>query len=157
MMKFIESIRQLLEDVPEDMPWDLEQLIDDGEDVLLIDVREADEFAFSHISGSLNIPRGILESACEWDFDETEPELVKARDSGRKVVVICRSGHRSLLSAWSLQMLKYPNVVSLKTGLRGWNDYDQEMVDNAGNVVDPDDIDEFFRSKLRDDQKAPSV
>lgn len=155
MMKFIESIRDLLKNVPEEMPWDLQEQIENKEDLLLIDVREADEFSHSHIEGSINIPRGILESACEWDFDETEPELVKAKDSTRKVVVVCRSGHRSLLSAWSLQMLGYHNVVSLKTGLRGWNDFDQEMIDNSGDVVDPDDIDEFFRTKLREDQKSP--
>ncbi len=157
MMRFIEKIRDLLKDVPEDMPWDLEERLRTRPDALIVDVREPDEFAFCHIEGSLNIPRGILESAAEWNFDETVPELVRARESGnRDVVVVCRSGHRSLLSAWSLQVLDYPRVVSLKTGLRGWNDFDQPMVDNAGRLVDPDEIDEFFTSKLREDQRQPS-
>ncbi len=156
MMRFIERIHDLLKDVPEDMPWDLEERLAEHPEALIIDVREPDEFAYCHIEGSLNIPRGILESAAEWNFDETEPELVRARENGdRDVVVVCRSGHRSLLSAWSLQVLDYPRVLSLKTGLRGWNDFDQPMVNAAGEAVDPDEIDAFFTSKLREDQRQP--
>ena len=45
-----------------------------------------DEFARVHIAGSLNVPRGILESAAEWDYAETEPALVR--------VVVGRRGRR---------------------------------------------------------------
>ncbi|MGV6826631.1 MAG: rhodanese-like domain-containing protein [bacterium] len=157
MMKFIDAIRDLLGDVPELMPWDVEEkLAEEEANVLVIDVREADEFATMHIPGSINIPRGILESACEWDFEETEPELVKCRDSGREVAVVCRSGHRSILSAWSLLKLGYPNVFSLKTGLRGWNDFEQPLVNASGESVDMDFADEFFTAKLREDQRKPA-
>ncbi len=157
MMRFIEKIRDLLKDVPEDMPWDLEERLQAHPDALIVDVREPAIWQKANSSGSLNIPRGILESAAEWNFDETVPELVRARENGdRDVVVVCRSGHRSLLSAWSLQVLDYPRVVSLKTGLRGWNDFDQPMVDANGKLVDPDEIDEFFTSKLREDQRQPA-
>jgi rhodanese-related sulfurtransferase len=106
-----------------------------------------------HIEGSLSAPRGILESACEWDYEETIPELVKARD--REVVVVCRSGYRSVLSAFSMKMLGFKNVVSLKTGLRGWNDFEQPLIDKHGNPVDIDDADDYFTPKLREDQLSP--
>jgi 3-mercaptopyruvate sulfurtransferase SseA len=96
-----------------------------------------------------------LESACEWDYEETEPELVQARE--REVVVVCRSGHRSILAAHSLQVLGYENVVSLQTGVRGWKDYDQPLVDGEGRAVDLDDADVYFTPRLRPDQHRPST
>ncbi len=155
MMKFIAAIKELLADVKELMPWDMEGHQEDSSGLLIIDVREADEFAAMHIEGSLNIPRGILESACEWDFEETEPELVRCRESGREIAVVCRSGHRSILSTWSLQTLGYENVFSLKTGLRGWNDYELPLIDANGESVDMDFADEVFTAKLREDQRKP--
>lgn len=157
MMKFIEAIKELLSDVEELMPWDMEEKLADNPELLIIDVREADEFVSMHIPGSLNIPRGILESACEWDFEETEPELVRSRESGREIAVVCRSGQRSILSAWSLMTLGYKNVFSLKTGLRGWNDFELPMIDAAGEPVDMDLADEVFTAKLREDQRKPTA
>ncbi len=153
MMKFIELIRHCMTDVREIMPWDLEQRLRENPGLLIIDVREPQEFAAMHIAGSLNVPRGILESACEWDYEETEPELVRARE--RELVLVCRSGYRSLLAAHSLQVLGFNNVVSLKTGLRGWNDYEQPLVNGAGEVVDLDDADDYFTAKLRPEQRRP--
>lgn len=155
MMRFIELIRRCLTDVKEIMPWDLEERLQINPDLLIVDVREADEFAAMHIPGSMNVPRGILESACEWDFEETEPELVQARD--REVVVVCRSGHRSVLAANSLQVLGFNNVVSLQTGLRGWNDYEQPLVDANEQPVDVEDGDDYFTTKLRPEQMRPET
>jgi rhodanese-related sulfurtransferase len=80
MKNFLQLIKDCLRDVKEIMPWDLEERLQENPDLLLVDVREPDEFAAMHIEGSLNVPRGILESACEWDYEETVPELVRARD-----------------------------------------------------------------------------
>jgi len=153
MKRFMELIRDCLTDVREIMPWDLEERLEANPDLMIVDVREPDEYAAMHIAGSLNVPRGILESACEWDYEETVPELVRARD--REVVVVCRSGNRSILAAHSMQVLGYDNVVSLKTGLRGWKDYDQPMIDAAGEEVDLDEADVYFTPQVRDDQLRP--
>lgn len=154
MMRFIELIRSCLTDVKEIMPWDLEERLAANPDLLMVDVREPEEFAAMHIPGSLNVPRGILESACEWDFEETEPELVQARD--REIIVVCRSGHRSVLAANSLQVLGFNNVASLQTGLRGWNDYEQPLVDGREQPVEMDDADDYFTTKLRPEQRRPA-
>ena len=89
MKKFIEMVRGCLTDVREIMPWDLEERMRANPGLLIVDVREPYEFEAMHIKGSICVPRGILESACEWDYEETEPELVQAR--GREIVVVCRS------------------------------------------------------------------
>jgi rhodanese-related sulfurtransferase len=153
MKNFLELIKNCLTDLKEIMPWDLEERIQENPDLLILDVREPDEFAAMHLPGSLNIPRGILESACEWDYEETIPELVRAR--AREVVVVCRSGYRSILAAHSLTVLGYERVASLQTGLRGWKDYEQPLVDLAGKAVDLDDADVYFTPRLRPDQRRP--
>lgn len=154
MQHFVELLREWLGDLKEHLPWDLEERIEVNSNILVVDVREADEFEQMRIPGSINAPRGILESCCAWDFEETIPELVEARE--REVVVVCRSGHRSLLAAKSLELLGFRDVASLKTGLRGWNDYDQELVDAVGDVVDPVDADDAFTAKVRADQLNPA-
>ena len=153
MIRFIELFRNCLSDIKEIMPWNLVDRINENPDLFLLDVREPDEFNAMHIPGSMNVPRGILESACEWDYEETEPELVNAR--AREIVVVCRSGYRSVLAAHSLQLLGYENVASLCTGLRGWNDYEEPLENSKGERVDEEDADDYFTAKLRPDQVNP--
>ena len=155
MKRFIELISDCLTDVREIMPWDLEERLQENPDLMILDVREPYEFDAMHIPGSINVPRGILESACEWDFEETIPELVRARE--REIVVVCRSGYRSVLAVHSMQILGYRNAASLRTGLRGWNEYEQPLLDREGQPVELDDADEYFTAKLRPDQLKPKL
>lgn len=153
MKHFLQLVSDCLKDVREIMPWDLAERLEENPGLLIVDVREPYEFDAMRIEGSLNVPRGILESACEWDYEETEPELVEARE--REVVVVCRSGYRSVLAANSMLLLGYKDVTSLKTGLRGWKDYEQPLVDADGKAVDLDEADEYFTPRLREDQLRP--
>jgi rhodanese-related sulfurtransferase len=153
MKHFLQLVSDCLKDVREIMPWDLAERLEENPGLLIVDVREPYEFDAMHIDGSINVPRGILESACEWDYEETEPELVEARE--REVVVVCRSGYRSVLAANSMLLLGYKDVTSLKTGLRGWKDYEQPLVDADGKAVDLDEADEYFTPRLREDQLRP--
>jgi rhodanese-related sulfurtransferase len=153
MKSFLNLISDSLGDVKEIMPWDLEERLQENPRLLILDVREPYEYDAMHIPGSIAVPRGILESACEWDYEETIPELVNARQ--REVVVVCRSGYRSVLAAYSMHLLGYENVVSLKTGLRGWNDYEQPLVDKSGSDIDIEQADDYFTPKLRQDQLRP--
>ncbi|MCG8016182.1 MAG: rhodanese-like domain-containing protein [Candidatus Thiodiazotropha sp. 'RUGA'] len=153
MKNFLNLISDCLGDVQEIMPWDLEERLEANPELLIVDVREPYEYDAMHIEHSILAPRGILESACEWDYEETIPELVKARQ--REVVVVCRSGYRSVLAAFSMKMLGFENVVSLKTGLRGWNDFEQPLVNAQEEAVDIDDADDYFTPNLREDQLSP--
>lgn len=120
---------------------------------LILDIREPEEFRAMHIRDSLNVPRGILESACEYGYEETVRDLVEARS--RKIVLVCRSGNRSTLAAFIMQLMGYRNVVSMKTGLRGWNDYELPLVNAAGMTVPVEQADDFFTIRLRPDQVDP--
>ncbi|MEJ2509008.1 MAG: rhodanese-like domain-containing protein [Gammaproteobacteria bacterium] len=153
-LRFTDLIARCLDSVEEIFPWDLaERLADSGATPLLLDIREPYEFEAMHIAGSINVPRGILETACEYGYEETVPELVAARE--RPIVVICRSGNRSVLAAHVMQLMGYRSLCSLKTGLKGWNDFEQPMIDAAGSTVDVDDADEYFTPRLRPEQLGP--
>ena len=153
MKSYTDLINECLKDVDELMPWDLEERMKVSPNPILLDVREPYEYDSMHIEGSLNVPRGILETACEYDYEETVPELVKARD--QEVIVVCRSGNRSVLAAYNMQLMGYADVKSLKTGLRGWNDYEQPLVDLDGQHVPIEKADEYFTARLRPDQLKP--
>jgi rhodanese-related sulfurtransferase len=139
--------------VKEIMPWDLGRALAAGNTPILLDVREASEFALMRIPGSINVPRGVLEQSCEWDYDETVPELAQGR--GQEIVVICRSGKRSVLAADTLLRMGFTNVVSLKTGVRGWNDNEQPLVNANGETIDADTGDVLLAPRLRPEQRKP--
>lgn len=155
MLRYSDMIGDALTRIREIMPWDLVERMRRNPSLLLLDIREPGEYDAMRIPGSMNVPRGVLEAACEWDFEETVPELVKARE--REVVVVCRSGRRSVLAADTMQRLGYANVVSLKTGLRGWNDFDEPFEDADGAPVEPEDADAFFLPGVRPEQRAPAM
>jgi len=85
----------------------------DLEDMVLIDVREADEFSTGIIPAKkiFTIPRGKLEFA----VDDT---LINVSD--RLIVCYCLKGARGLLAAKTLKDLGFENVVSLQGGIENW-------------------------------------
>jgi len=149
-----ELVNDCLKHVQEVFPWDLADELEADKDLLLIDVSEPDEFTRAHIPDSLNVARGILESACEYDYDDTVPELAAGRT--RNIVVICRSGRRSALAADTLSQMGFSQVRSLKTGLRGWNDGEYPLIDDQQKPVDPDLAEEYYTTTLRPEQRKPT-
>jgi len=152
MKTFMQIVEETSKTITEIMPWDLEEKLESKTPPMLVDIREPYEFSAMHIKDSISAPRGILESACEFNFEETIPELAAARN--QEIVVICRSGMRSVLAASMMQQLGYQNIASLKTGLRGWNDYEQVMVNNTNKDVDFEFADEYFAVNLRPEQEG---
>ena len=153
MKRFTDLLADALTRVTELMPWDLQPRLALAQPPLLLDVREPAEFAQVRLAGSLNVPRGLLEQACEWDFDDTVPALAGGRNT--EIVVLCRSGKRSVLAADLMLTLGFRNVVSLKTGLRGWNDAELPLIDATGGPADVDAAEAWLASRVRADQRRP--
>ncbi|MBL8313524.1 MAG: rhodanese-like domain-containing protein [Rubrivivax sp.] len=150
MRTYAQLIAEAQQRVREIMPWDLHDQLVSGAQPLLLDVREPGEFAQAHIAGAVNAPRGVLEASCDRGYDETMPAIASARQ--RPVVVICRSGNRSILAADVLQQMGYADVVSLRTGVRGWNDFEQPLIDGQGQPVDTDAAQSLLANRVRPDQ-----
>ncbi|MBY0453314.1 MAG: sulfurtransferase [Burkholderiaceae bacterium] len=79
---------------------------------VVLDVREADEFAAGHLPGAVLVPRGLL----EFKFSAT-PALA-SRDL--KVLLYCKTSGRAALAACALQEMGYLNVQSLAGGFDAW-------------------------------------
>lgn len=144
MKTFKQIVDEAREQIEELFPWDVDELMKNNPDTIILDIREECEFAAYHIKHSMLIPRGILETACEEEYEDSVPELIAARDN--EIVVLCRSGNRSVLAAQTMQWLGYKNVKSMKTGLRGWNDFELPLVNLKHEVLDPDDVEEMLNA-----------
>jgi rhodanese-related sulfurtransferase len=153
MDAYQQLVQNALKSVKEVFPWDLEDEIKNNQSLILLDIREADEFAMMHIKNSLHVPRGILESACVWNYDDTIPILAESRN--QNIVTICRSGNRSVLAAQTMQLIGFRNVRSLKLGIKGWNDNDIEMIDNQDNSINIDKADKWLNKAVSKDKLTP--
>lgn len=91
-------------------PEELARRMDDPEPPLILDVRNASEYAGEHIPGSLHIPYGDLATRVD--------EL--PRD--RRIATICRGGKRSGLAASILQREGFDDVIHVGQGVGVWRD-----------------------------------
>jgi len=80
--------------------------------MVILDVREANDHVHSRIENSINIPRGVL----ELEVSDTIP------DTSKTVVVYCGGGSRSALAADVLQQMGYKDVYSLQGGYKQWKE-----------------------------------
>jgi rhodanese-related sulfurtransferase len=119
-----ESIKPRINEINVD---DLRTKIDEGEDFLLIDVRQENEYKDASIPGALNIPRGLLEFKIR-DDNYWEEEFLYTPEDDDEIVVYCKLGDRGALSAFTLQQLGFTNVKNLHGGILSW---DPEIEKNA--------------------------
>lgn len=76
-------------------------------DLILVDVRTADEYAEGHFAGAINIP--IAELTDHLD-------LLPNQDAD--IIVYCGSGHRSALGMMTLNLLGYNKALSMLGGVK---------------------------------------
>ena len=74
--------------------------MDSGEEHIILDTREQDEYDEEHIEGAILIPYTEIENKAE--------EMLPDKDA--QILVYCRSGRRSKIAAESLSKLGYTNV-----------------------------------------------
>jgi len=88
---------------------ELHKRIQDGEKLLLLDVRTSPEYAYDgHIAGSRLLPLNMLiQRAGELPKDAT-------------IICICRSGSRSQAACEQLASMGYEDVTNLAGGMFGW-------------------------------------
>ena len=94
--------------IPQIQPTDLKHILDAGQPVVLLDVRQPDEHAFCALPGSVLIPLGELAARVE----EVQP-------GDTPVVVYCHHGVRSLSGAAILRGAGI-EAVSLAGGIDRW-------------------------------------
>jgi rhodanese-related sulfurtransferase len=81
-----------------------------GEKLILIDVREDNEWAKGRIVGAIHLGKGVIERDIESAIPDKKTELI----------LYCGGGFRSALSADNLQKMGYKSIISMDGGWRGW-------------------------------------
>ena len=100
-----------LKDTTQEIDIDgLKDKLDSSSALVLIDIREPKEWMVSRIPQALHLTKGMLERDIEKHVDDVDTEIV----------LYCRSGKRSIISADCLQKMGYQNVYSLKGGFTDW-------------------------------------
>lgn len=103
--------------------YNLKISIDQGKPFVLIDVREKDEFAISHLPTAVNIPK-----ATAVQYPQNTP-----------IVVYCSVGVRSADFAEQLGDLGFTSVLNLRGSIFAWGNEGYPLVrgNTAVNVVHP--------------------
>lgn len=89
---------------------DAEQAIREAD--VLLDVREAEEYAAGHLPGAIHASRGMLE------FKLSSNPQLSSRDLN--VVLYCKTSGRAALAACALHDMGYLNVKSISGGFDAW-------------------------------------
>ena len=82
----------------------------DSQEVVILDVREQDEYDSGHIPGAVLLPVGTID-------ETTAAEVIPEKDS--TVLVYCRSGNRSKTASAALADLGYTNIYEFG-GINTW-------------------------------------
>jgi len=89
---------------------DVKAMIDKKESLILLDVRDAGEYAAGHLPGAMNISRGTLE------FNV----FSKIADQNAKIYVYCKTKARSTLATKTLIDLGYKNAMLVDVSFEDW-------------------------------------
>jgi molybdopterin/thiamine biosynthesis adenylyltransferase/rhodanese-related sulfurtransferase len=105
----IADVRKQVKEVSLD---ELKRRLETKEPMVLVDVREKEEYRAGFIPGAISVPRGFLEMQIEQ----------RVPDKNARVVAYCAGGTRSALAAKTLAELGYTHVETANPGFVRWKD-----------------------------------
>ena len=103
--------------IPEVSVDELKGKLDRDDNLVLIDVREGEEFSQGCIPSAIHMSRGTL----EFQIGSQVP------NQDQEIVLYCAAGARSLLAAQSLEKMGYKSLFSVEGGFRQWLDEGYEV------------------------------
>jgi len=87
----------------------LEKMMADGKTILIVDVREPDEFAANHLKGAINLPYKIAKSKVLTEFSPKD-----------RIVFVCHGGPMGHELGTILSRNNYQEVYNLIGGMKKW-------------------------------------
>ncbi|MFD2760741.1 rhodanese-like domain-containing protein [Lentibacillus juripiscarius] len=96
-----------MEQINKVTPKEVEQLVEEGKNTIIVDVREDDEVAQGMIRTAKHIPL------------EKIPHSLDELDQTKDYIVVCRSGNRSMMAASFMDERGF-NVSNMEGGMLDW-------------------------------------
>ncbi|MEM9480171.1 MAG: rhodanese-like domain-containing protein [Verrucomicrobiota bacterium] len=90
------------------------RLVDEESDLVILDVRTAEEFADGHLEGATNVDYLVAEE----DFRKN----LEGINRTAPILMHCQSGGRSAHVAEIMQEMGFEDVAHLNAGFAGWKD-----------------------------------
>ncbi|HUI27821.1 MAG TPA: rhodanese-like domain-containing protein [Candidatus Kryptonia bacterium] len=90
-------------------PRELKQRIERGDHLVVLDVREPEEWALARLAVAVHIPMGEIAGR----LHEIDPD--------QEIVVVCHHGIRSAQVASFLAQRDFPRVLNLAGGIDSWS------------------------------------
>jgi rhodanese-related sulfurtransferase len=115
--RFLKIVNEAKSRVKETTVDEVKQKLDQGDKVLLVDVREESEFAKDHLLGAIHLGKGVIERDIE----------TRVPDVKTPMILYCGGGFRSAMAADNLQKMGYTNVISMDGGVREWREKNYPM------------------------------
>jgi len=122
--------------VPEISVEETHHILEKGDRIVLLDVREKEEIALGYINGAVFIPKGLLEEKAQALLPE----------KGVPIIAYCAAGVRSLSAAKTLKGMGYTQVFSMAKGFNGWKAAGYEVVSDS--ELTPDQLTRYSRNIL---------
>ena len=110
MFSDLEAENQFTAYIDESLTQEEAKEMMDTQEVIILDVREQDEYDSGHIPGAVLLPVGMID-------ETTAAEVIPETDS--TVLVYCRSGNRSKTASSTLAELGYTNIYEFG-GINTW-------------------------------------
>lgn len=88
----------------------------DDPNVQIVDCREQDEWDAAHADGTTLIPLSVM------------GQRLNELDPNRPLIIVCRSGNRSLTAARQLAAVGFRDVKSMRGGLVAWAQQGKPLV-----------------------------
>jgi rhodanese-related sulfurtransferase len=107
---FLKIVEEVKTRVTECTVVDVRRKISQGQNFVLVDVREESEWEAGHLPNAIHIGKGVIERDIE----------TKVPDHAQEIILYCGGGFRSALAADNLQKMGYTNVISMDGGFREW-------------------------------------
>lgn len=96
-------------------PVSVEQLVAEGFNGVILDVRTVEEFSESHVPDAVNVPHELLSS-----------HLATLGRTDTPLLVYCRSGRRAQIAMEQLHALGYTRLYHLSGDMQAWQTHQQQ-------------------------------
>ena len=110
------SVAQLLAEAGAKVPFmsldELRTQVEQGSDLIVLDVRERDAYEAGHVRGAMHIPRGQIELR----INQALP------DPTRRILLCCELGQISTLAAATLREMGFGSALALDGGMKAWRE-----------------------------------